>query len=213
MMSSRKKIMAFLFVILVWMVSFGGIHVNFGKAVLDVSEGAGAVYSDALTSEVTVSGGQMSFKVPKTFLSVGEVLDSAPGMQYRLNEIPETYAASAEQLYVFYFESEEYLLYAKDAKNTAAVEMAIVQNILPGEKVGGIVNGWSFPSASKHNVNGTVFDYYDSEYKDVNNKTHYVEFVFTKNGTKGLGCVLYVFTEYPHKEDVLYVLNSIRFAR
>lgn len=213
MRTAGKKLTAILLSLAVWAVSFGGSILDYGKVVLDVSEQAGATYADALSAEVSIPGGRMFCRVPKTFLSVEAKLEGTDGVQYRLNEIPETFNTSAEQLYVFYFESEKYLLYAKDAKNVTAVEMAIVENILPGEKVGGIVNGWNFPSASKHNKKGTAFDYYSGEYTDVNKKTHHVEFVFTADGDRGLGCLLYVFTDPVHKDDVLYVMNSIHFAK
>ena len=209
----EKKLTALLLILALWLVSFGGLHVNYGKVVLDVTQSSGKIYADALTSEIAIPGGEMYVKVPKAFLSVEEKLDGTPGYQYRLNEIPETYETSAEQLYVFYFENDKHLLYADDKKNTAGVEMAIVQNILPGEKVSGVVAGSSFPSASLKNQSGTLFDYYTSDYTDINKKTHHVEFVFTKDGERGLGCLLYVFTDPVHKEDVISVMNSIRFAQ
>ena len=213
MKACKKKFTVIFLVFAVWLTSFGGGLFDYGKVVLDVAENAGKTYPAALSKEVPVSDGRMTYRIPKTFSAVETKLDGTAGMQYRINEIPETYNASAEQLYVFYFESGKYLLYAKDARNTTAVEMAIVENILPGEKVSGLVNGMKFPSASKHSKNGTVFDYYSSDYTDVNKKTHHVEFVFTKDGDRGLGCLLYVFTDPVHKDDVLYVLNSIRFAK
>ena len=208
-----KKFLAVLAVTVIWIASFGGVHINYGKAVLDVSENAAAAVPDAMAADVTVADGRMLLKVPKTFLSVDEELTGVEGVQYKLNELEETYSTSAEQLYVFYFENEKYLLYKDDAKNTTAVEMAIVQNILPGEKVSGIVDGAGFPSASKHDRNDRVFDYYSSTYTDVNRKTHHVEFAFTKDGTRGFGCILYVFTDPVHKADALYVMDSIRFAQ
>lgn len=213
MRSMLKKTAVLLLVVLMWLSSFGGSFLDYGKVVLDIGSGAGTAYTDALVKEVTVPGGLMSYKVPKSFSAVETKLAGTAGYQYKLNEIPETYQTAAEQLYVFYFENEKYLLYKDDGKNTAAVEMAIVQNILPGEKVSGIVAGSGFPSAVKHNRNYTEFDYYTSEYTDVNRKTHHVEFVFTKDGTRGLGCLVYVFTDPVHKDDILYVMNSIRFAK
>ena len=200
-----------LFSALFWLMSFGGIHIDYGTVTLDVGKGTPVSMEKALTEEKTIAG-RMIFAVPRSFSGVETPLEKIAGVRYRLNEAPGNRKSAAEQLFVYYFSNEKYLLNLNDKKKTDAIEMAIVKNILPYEQVSGIISGSQFPTGSKKSASGVVYDYYVTKFKDSSGKWHNVEFAFTKDGDRGLGCFLYVFTDSVHKEDILYVMDSVRFA-
>lgn len=196
-------------VLSIWIFSFGGL---FDKPVtLDVSKKTSGAFSEALTDEKSI-GGAMNYRVPKAFSTVETNLDGIAGNLYRLNEMSSNKKKAAEQVYVYYFSNEKYLLNLNEKTKTAAIEMAIVENILPGERVSVDVDIWNFPMASKKSPSGISYDYYVTSFVDSSRKRHNVEFAFTKDGDRGLGCFLYVFTDSVHKEDILYVMDSVRFA-
>lgn len=223
----------------VWFTSFAGIKETFEdliegpRVTLDVknnpvteSKKGGATeytvgkkkFSSAMSTKKSIAGGKMKYSVPSEFDQVESPIENIAGNQYKLNEIPNQFRTNAENLFVYYFSNEKYLLNLNDKNQREAIEMAIVKNILPGEKVDGILDRLEFPTktltAKYKTANGTVkkeFDYFTTTFIDLSRKTHNVEFVFTRNGDDGIGCLLYVFTESVHKEDILYVMRTIEF--
>ena len=225
----------------VWFTSFAGIKETFEdliegpRVTLDVSKNpltesktAGGVieykvgnkkFSSKLSSKKSIAGGKMKYSVPSEFDKVETPIENIAGNQYKLNEIPNQFKTNAEDLFVYYFSNEKYLLNLNDRNQREAIEMAIVKNILPGEKVDGILDRLEFPTktltAKYKTADGRTekkeFDYFTTTFIDSARKTHNVEFVFTRNGEDGIGCILYVFTESVHKEDILYVMRTIEF--
>lgn len=239
MKNAWKKIIVLAFVAVVWVSSFAG----FSDTVKDIFEGPkvtldvnnnkviekkGATgtteytinnksFSPQRSTKKSISGGKMTYMVPSDFDAVEAPLENIAGYSYRLNQIPSQFRTDAEDVFVFYFDNEKYLLNLNDKNHREAIEMAIVKNILPEEKVNNLFERMSFPTktikAKYTPVSGKNFtreyDYFTTYFVDSSRKTHNVEFVFTPNGDKGIGCILYIFTESVHKEDILYLMRTI----
>ncbi|MDO4938728.1 MAG: hypothetical protein Q4E54_02055 [Lachnospiraceae bacterium] len=223
----------------VWLSSFAGIKETFQdliegpKVTLDVSKTKVVESKNAGRTEYTVGNkkflssasakknisDKMTYMIPSDFAQVESRTENIAGYRYKLNEIPSQFHTSAEDLFVFYFDNEKYLLNLNDRNQREAIEMAIVKNILPGEKVDNLLERMSFPTktlkAKYNSASGRDFtrtyDYFTTYFVDSSKKTHNVEFVFTTDGEEGLGCLLYVFTESVHKEDILYLMRTIEF--
>lgn len=225
----------------VWFTSFAGIKETFEdliggpKVTLDVSKTPvteskktdGTVeytvgkkkFSSALSIKKSIAGGKMKYSVPSEYEKVESPIENIAGNQYKLNEIPNQFRTSAEDLFVYYFSNDKYLLNLNDRNQREAIEMAIVKNILPEARVDGFFDRIQFPTktltAKYKTADGKTekkeFDYFPTTFRDSARKTHNIEFVFTRNGDDGIGCILYVFTEPVHKEDVLYIMRTIEF--
>lgn len=236
-----RKTIVLVLAAVVWFSSFAGIKETFedifagpkvtldaGKYPVKESKGAsggteytvnGRKFSSLRSKEKRVAGGTMTYMVPSAFEQVESPIENITGNRYTLNEIQNEKKADAEDLFVFYFDNEKYLLNLNDKNQREAIEMAIIKNILPGEKINNILERMEFPTKTikaKYNraAGGSetkVFDYFTTSFVDSSKKTHNVEFVFTVNGQEGIGCILYVFTESVHKEDILYIMSTIEF--
>lgn len=225
----------------VWFTSFAG----FWETVQDIAEGpkvtldvsknpltesktaGGAIeytvgkkkFSSKLSSKKSIAGGKMKYSVPSEFDKVETPIENIAGNQYKLNEIPNQFKTNAENLFVYYFSNEKYLRNLNDRNQREIIEMAIIKNILPGEKVDNFLSRLEFPTKTQTatyrtasgKIEKKVFDYFPTVFTDSSGKKHNVEFVFTQNGEDGIGCILYVFTESVHKEDILYVMRTIEF--
>ena len=234
-----KTITILTIVSVVWLSSFAGISetiqdlfegpkvtLDAGKNKVVESKNAGKIEYTVGSRKFTSAGSvkknisnKMTYSVPSDFIKVESQIENIEGYQYKLNEIPSQYHTSAEDLFVFYFDNEKYLLNLNDKNQREAIEMAIIKNILPGEKVDSILDRMQFPTktikAKYNSVSGKDFsrsyDYFTTYFVDADKKTHNVEFVFTVDGENGIGCILYVFTESVHKEDILYLMRTIEF--
>ena len=236
-----KTVSVLVLIGVVWFTSFAG----FWETVQDIAEGpkvtldvsknplteskaaGGAIeykvgnkkFSSKLSSKKSIAGGKMKYSVPSEFDKVETPIENIAGNQYKLNEIPNQFKTSAEDLFVYYFSNEKYLLNLNDRNQREAIEMAIVKNILPEARVDGFFDRIQFPTktlkAKYKTANGTTiereFDFFPTVFTDSSKKKHNIEFVFTRNGEDGIGCILYVFTESVHKEDILYVMRTIEF--
>lgn len=233
-MKKTVKIISVLALVgVVWFSSFAGIKETFEdliggpKVTLDVTKTPvteskktnGAVeytvgkkkFSPALSTEKTIAGGKMKYSVPSEFDQVESPIKNITGNQYKLNEIPNQFRTSAEDLFVYYFSNDKYLLNLNDRNQREAIEMAIVKNILPEAKVDGFFDRIQFPTKTLKAKYGTSFDYFTTTFVDSGRKRHNVEFVFTRDGEDGIGCILYIFTEPVHKDDILYIMRTIEF--
>lgn len=241
MKRSLKTILVLAAAAVVWFASFAGIKETVEdlftgpKVTLDVSgtpvtesrKSDGAIeytvgkkkFSSALSTGKTISGGKMKYSVPSEFDKVESPIKNISGNQYKLNEIPNQFRTSAEDLFVYYFSNDKYLLNLNDRNQREAIEMAIVKNILPEARVDGFFDRIQFPTktltAKYRTADGKTekkeFDYFPTTFRDSAKKTHNIEFVFTRDGEDGIGCILYVFTEPVHKEEVLYLMRTIEF--
>ena len=165
---------------------------------------SGKKYSNSLTTARSLGGGKMKYHIPNEWAAVESKLEGIEGYQYKLNEISSTYKTEPEQVYLFYFSNEKYLNNQSDKEETKSIEMAIIKNILKGENVN------YFSIKTMNSDYGRTYQYYDSNsFLDQQRKGHNVEFVFTPVGTDGIACIMYVFNESHHKEDILYVMREM----
>ena len=187
---------------------------------LSVGEKPEGVVPDSKLEERSLGNGRMKYRIPSTWKNVESNLTGIEGKLYQLNRIQGNQKGAAEQLYVFYFSNEKYLLNQGDGNNREGIEKAIIKNILPNEHIAKLnVSGVTFPTARVEfdgvNILGMTlfgkrkYDYFDTIYKDKNKKLHNAEFVFLPDGKKGMCCVLYVFTDSIHKADIINMLQRI----
>ena len=165
---------------------------------------SGKKYNNSLTTARTLGAGRMKYHIPNEWSSVESKLEGIEGYQYKLNEISSTYKTEPEQVYLFYFSNEKYLNNQSDKGETKSIEMAIIKNILKGENVS------YFSIKTMTSDYGRIYQYYDSNsFVDQQKKGHNVEFVFTPAGSDGIACIMYVYNESHHKEDILYVMREM----
>ncbi|MCR5675641.1 MAG: OB-fold putative lipoprotein [Lachnospiraceae bacterium] len=119
---------------------------------------------------------------------------------YRLNELPGEQKSEPEQLYVFYFDNEKYLLDLNDRTRTTEIEKAIIKNILPNERIG----FGRFPK--RRDVYGHAFHYYDTGYGG-----YHAEFAFTPDQDNGVFCLLYIYETSDHLDDILMLMRLLEF--
>lgn len=183
---------------------------------LNVNENVSASATpDSKLEARELGGGRMKYKVPSAWKAVESDLTGIEGKLYKLNELQGNKKSAAEQLYVFYFSNEKYLLNQGDGGNREGIEKAIIKNILPNEHIAKLnVSGITFPT-SRISTDGFLgfgnraFDYFDTTYKDKNKKLHNAEFVFLPAGKKGMCSILYVYTDSVHKADIIKLLQDM----
>lgn len=197
------------------MVSMAAVNVT-----LNVSEKPEGVTPDSKLESRSLGNGRMKYQIPAAWRNVESDLTGIEGKLYQLNRIQGNEKGAAEQLYVFYFSNEKYLLNQGDGNNREGIEKAIIKNILPNEHIAKLnVSGVTYPTArigfEGLDVLGVTlfgkrnYDYFDTIYKDKNRKLHNAEFVFLPDGKKGMCCVLYVFTDSVHKADIINMLQKL----
>ena len=165
----------------------------------------GRVYKDRLAVSRNLSQKKVLYRMPDTWTGSEKELVSSyiDGFQYSLNEISGDFKAEPEKLFVFYLDYEKNLQNITDRDDVKGVERAVIENILKNENVSG------FPKKTLRTDSGISYAYYDTSYVDTRRRFHNVEFLFTPVHDKGILCVLYVFSTSDHKEDILYLLNSV----
>lgn len=158
-------------------------------------------YKDRDTVQVSIGGGKVKYRIPKTWLDVEEQNSSVKnGHQYNLNQLDGLY--EAEVFSVFYFDSNQLVNRSEYSRSGAdAVQRAIVRNILKKTNT-------SFLDIElfdkKIAANKRAFDYYITKYK-----SYKVLFVFAPM-KEGICCMVYVFRDdTPHEKDVLYMMQTI----
>lgn len=187
---------------------------------LSVKESTEGRTPDSKLEERELGGGRMKYRVPSAWKEVESELTGIEGRLYQLNRLTGNQKGAAEQLYVFYFSNEKYLLNQGDGGNREGIEKAIIKNILPNEHIAKLnVSGITFPTMripfDGVDVLGLTlfgkreYDYFDTTYKDKNRKLHNAEFVFLPAGKKGMCCVLYVYTDSIHKADIINLIQKI----
>lgn len=163
---------------------------------------SGKSFSEKQAQERSLGKGTMKYKIPAEWAEVEKKLENIEGYQYKLNEIASTYATEAEQIYVFYFDNEQYLQTQNDRSKTKPIERAIIENILRGE------NPYIIYSMTADY--GREFQFYDAKtFIDFNRKGHNVEFVFSPAGDKGICCYMYVYNNSVHREDILFSMRTL----
>ncbi len=156
------------------------------------------------SSIVRTIGPKISYRIPETFASVEQKLPNIEGYEYKLNQIAGQAKVDPEQLYVFWFDYEKYLLnIAQDRDNTSGIEKAIVENILRNESFG------TFPAKKITSDDDIAYHYYMTTFTDSLREYHNVEFVFIPIKDKGIVVYLYVFTTSDHKDDILMLMNGM----
>ena len=176
---------------------------------------SGKKYLPAMSASRSLGKGHMNYDMPSEWAEVEKKLDNVDGYQYKLNEISSSYKLEAEQLYVFYFSNEKYLLSMSDKSDTTGIEKAIINNLLPKEKIptltfNEVVRTGNAPTCK---ANGNTYDYYLTSFEDSSRKVHNVEFVFVPNGDDGMACILYIYSESNHKNDIMYMMSTIKTER
>lgn len=165
----------------------------------------GKAFHDRLARNRSLSRKKALYRMPDSWTGCEKELDSAyiEGFQYSLNEISGDFRAEPEKLFIFYLDYEKNLQNITDRDDVKGVERAVIENILKNENVSG------FPKKTLKTDTGIPYAYYDTSYVDSQRRFHNVEFLFTPVHDEGILCVLYVFSTSDHKEDILYLLNSV----
>ncbi len=145
----------------------------------------------------------ISYRVPKEWVRTEQVLDDKGdhiyGFQYRLNALQKK--SMPESLYVFYFDYNKNLADRSQYDMTDRIEKALVENILKVKDAG------KCPEAEKKASYGVNYQYYDDKYEHGDDSYH-TEFVFRKNGTRGLIAYLYIYRLPDHADEVMYLLRT-----
>ena len=128
------------------------------------------------------------------------------GFQYKLNELPNSFNKSPEQLYVFYFMNELYLKDLNDRKSTYKIERSIIKNIQPNQDISG------FPTKTIKK-NGINYNFYVSSFIAAGGKGYNLEYVFIPVLDEGICVLLYVFNESIHEKDIINLLELIEVKK
>ena len=162
--------------------------------------------TDRLTLSRKLSKAALTYRVPSEWSGVEMKLpsDFIEGYRYSLNEIQGEFQTEPEKLFVFYFDYEKNLRNLSDRDDVKSVEKAIIENILPNEDVR------NFPKKTLKTDDGIRYSYYDTSFIDSTRNYHNVEFLFTPVKEDGILCFLYVFGTSEHKEEIIYLLNSVK---
>lgn len=191
--------------------SFAAI-IDAKSVTLDVSQQRTGFAKGTLTQERSLGDDVMIYQIPSQWKTVESRLEDIEGYCYKLNEIKGHEKNDCEQLYVFYFDNEKYLLNQTDAGNREGIEKGIVKNIFPNVNfIKFNIAGFTFPTAriGKDGAYTTpTYDYFDTNYRDKNGTIHNAEFVFLQHGTKGIFCALYIYTDSVHRDDIVALLRS-----
>ena len=166
----------------------------------------GKVYQASSALKRSIGKG-FTYLIPRQWEKVETELGGMQGYLYRLNEVAGSFRTAPEQLYVFYFDYEQQLLKLGDRDKPVDVEQAICENILK-EKISTRILD-DFLTRKDVEAYGKHYDFYDSGYKDAGGRYHNVEFVFMKDGTEGICCLMYVYGTSEHREDVLFMMRTM----
>ena len=164
----------------------------------------GKVFDSSASLERDLGNGKMTYLIPDNWQRVESPLPNVEGYVYRLNEIPTEFRTDAEQVFIFYFPLEKYVSSA-DRTNPDGIRRAIIKNITPNEKVSNI----NYPQKTVRSDSGRSFEYYDADYVDISGRNRTAEYVFTDAGDDAIACILYIFSESRHKDDILYMMGTL----
>lgn len=166
---------------------------------------------------ISLGDGEVTYKVPSSWISVQDELENANGYGYVLSDLSDGRSGRAELFFAFYFGSDSLNINDKVdtstvtkkvqeffIKNAERIENGIINNIL------GTTNA-SRSFKKKDTGFGVTYSYFDATYSNpVIGNSYNVEFVFKPVGDiDGFMVYMYVFTEgsRKHFDDVMFVLR------
>ena len=162
-------------------------------------------------SKRTLDGGRVSFLIPASWKETEhsiakEGIGTIEGYQYVLNQLPDNMDTVPESFFVCYFDNASRLENADDKKETALIEKAIINNI----------SGEGRADTARHKevrtYYGARYDYYISSYTDALDtgaKGYHAEYIFQRDGDRGLIMYLYVYKNAKHLSDVMFVTRFL----
>jgi len=159
----------------------------------------------------TLNNGRVSYYIPPEWEEVehsiqADEIGTIEGYQYVLNKLPGNKDTVPESFFVCYFDNASKLESTDDKKETVLIEKAIINNI------SGEGKGDSARTKDVTTYYGTKYNYYVGSYTDIldaGNNGYHVEYIFQKDGDKGLVMYLYVYKEAKHLSDVMFVTRFL----
>ena len=160
-------------------------------------------------TERSLNGGHVKYYIPNEWVGKEKPIineenpknsiGNMEGYQYVLNEK----SAWPESLFVCYFDKQQ-LKEPNDIKETEDVERAILRNIEKKEKLN------RFPARETTTYYDAEYDYYCGEYHDKHQRGYHTEYIFQKDGNRGLIVFLYL---YHTEEDVSHLSEVLLTTR
>ncbi|MCM1124316.1 MAG: hypothetical protein NC416_17180 [Eubacterium sp.] len=164
----------------------------------------GGTYDTAVMQEQKLHGGKVKYYVPKEWgaveYNIVPDLGDMEGYQYVLNALPDKPAVEPESLFVCYFDSKNKLSDRDQVNETKAIRKLIVTNILGANDL---------KETKRKTYYGTEYYYYVGTYKDKQEETHRVEFVFQDIKNEGMVVYLYVYEQEEHVNDIMCVMRCL----